>query len=110
MVIDACPTISTEEVSQIAGILANLELSTSKYGLLSKLHELKPGDLDEFYALLDDWTVQLAKDALDEIQTRLKLIQDLDEKLRDDRMDEVGDLQPLFERSLWVFGPEFEKP
>ena len=23
-------------------------------------------------------------------------------------MDEVGDLQPLFERSLWVFGPEFE--
>ncbi|MDF0663969.1 MULTISPECIES: hypothetical protein [unclassified Rhizobium] len=51
---------------------------------------------------------RLAKDALDEIQTRLKLIEDLDKKLRDETMDEVGDLQPLFERSLWVFGPEFE--
>jgi hypothetical protein len=75
---------------------------------LNKLHELKPGDFDALYKLLDDWTVQLAKDALDEVQSRLKLIQDLDEKLRDETMDEVGDLQPLFERSLWVFGPEFE--
>ncbi|WP_244521457.1 ATP-binding protein [Bradyrhizobium sp. DOA9] len=107
-VIDACPTISTEEVSQIANILANLELSTSKYGLLKKLHDLKAGDFDALYELLDRWTVRLAKDALDEIQTRLKLVQDLDEKLRDEAMDEVGDLQPLFERSLWVFGPEFE--
>ncbi|PRX02606.1 UNVERIFIED_ORG: histidine kinase/DNA gyrase B/HSP90-like ATPase [Martelella mediterranea] len=107
-VIDNCPSISTEEVSKVAGILANLELSTSKFSLISKLNELQPGDLDALYALLDDWTLRLAKDALDEIQTRLKLIEDLDKKLRDETMDEVGDLQPLFERSLWVFGPEFE--
>lgn len=107
-VIDTCPSISTEEVAKVAGILANLELSTSKFGLVSKLHELAPGDLDTLYKLLDDWTLRLAKDALDEIQTRLKLIEELDQKLRDETMDEVGDLQPLFERSLWVFGPEFE--
>nr|WP_172691450.1 ATP-binding protein [Agrobacterium tumefaciens]ASK44392.1 ATP-binding protein [Agrobacterium tumefaciens] len=107
-VIDSCPSISTDEVGKVAGILANLELSTSKYGLVEKLHELQPGDLDALYQLLDDWTLRLAKDALDEIQTRLKLIEDLDNKLRDETMDEVGDLQPLFERSLWVFGPEFE--
>ncbi|MBX5180314.1 ATP-binding protein [Rhizobium lentis] len=107
-VIDNCPSISTEEVSKVAGILANLELSTSKFGLVEKLHQLEPGDLDALYKLLDDWTLRLAKDALDEIQTRLKLIEDLDNKLRDETMDEVGDLQPLFERSLWVFGPEFE--
>ena len=107
-VIDACPSITTDEVGKVAGILANLELSTSKYGLVSKLHDLPPGDLDALYQLLDDWTLRLAKDALDEIQTRLKLIEDLDKKLRDETMDEVGDLQPLFERSLWVFGPEFE--
>ena len=97
-VIDNCPSISTEEVGKVAGILANLELSTSKFGLVGKLHELQPGDLDPLYELLDDWTLQLAKDALDEIQTRLKLIEDLDKKLRDETMDEVGDLQPLFER------------
>lgn len=107
-VIDTCPTISTEEVGKVAGILANLELTTSKFGLLNKLHELEPGDLDSLYQLLDDWTLRLAKDALDEIQTRLQLIKDLDEKLHDKSSDEVGDLQPLFERSLWVFGPEFE--
>ncbi|WP_035201413.1 ATP-binding protein [Agrobacterium tumefaciens] len=107
-VIDSCPSISTDEVGKVAGILANLELSTSKYGLVEKLHELQPGDLDALYQLLDDWTLRLAKDALDEIQTRLKMIEDLDNKLRDETMDEVGDLQPLFERSLWVFGPEFE--
>ncbi|KRB29712.1 hypothetical protein ASD99_23885 [Mesorhizobium sp. Root695] len=107
-VIDNCPSISTEEVGKVAGILANLELSTSKFGLMSKLHELQPGDLDALYQLLDDWTLKLAKDALDEIQTRLKLIEDLDTKLRDETMDEVSDLQPLLERSLWVFGPEFE--
>jgi len=107
-VIDTCPSISTEEVGKVAGILANLEVSTSKYGLVSKLHDLQPGDLDALDKLLDDWTLRLAKDALDEIQARLKLIEDLDQKLRDKAMDEVGDLQPLFERSLWVFGPEFE--
>jgi len=107
-VVDTCPSISTEEIGKVAGILANLELSTSRYGLVSKLHDLPPGDLDALNQLLDDWTLRLAKDALDEIQTRLKLIADLDKKLRDENADEVGDLQPLFERSLWVFGPEFE--
>jgi hypothetical protein len=52
--------------------------------------------------------VRLAKDALDEIQTRLTLIEELDRKLRDEASDEVGDLQPLLENCLWVFGPEFE--
>lgn len=107
-VIDTCPSISTEEVGKVAAILANLEVTTSKYGLVSKLHDLQPGDLDALYKLLDDWTLRLAKDALDEVQARLKLIEDLHQKLSDKMMDEVGDLQPLFERSLWVFGPEFE--
>jgi hypothetical protein len=107
-VIDDCPSISTHEVEQIAGILANLELSNSRYGLINKLHEIPPGDLDQLNQLLADWTIRTAKIALDEIQTRLKLIQELDTKLRDEAMDEVADLQPLFERSLWVFGPEFE--
>jgi hypothetical protein len=107
-VIDSCPSISTDEVQQVAGILANLELSTSKYGLIQRLHDMRPGDLDELHQILTDWNVRTAKLALDEIQARLKLIAELDRKLRDRTMDEVADLQPLFERSLWVFGPEFE--
>jgi hypothetical protein len=107
-VVDNCPSISTAQVEQVADILATLELSNSKYGLVSRLHRMPPGDLDELHQILIDWTVRTAKLALDEIQSRLKLIHELDQKLRDEKMDEVGDLQPLFERSLWVFGPEFE--
>jgi hypothetical protein len=107
-VVDTCPTIPVDTVEQVAGILANLELASSKYELIAKLHDMKPGDLDELNAILVDWTVRTAKIALDEIASRLKLIEELDQKLRDPQMDEVGDLQPLFERSLWVFGPEFE--
>jgi Histidine kinase-, DNA gyrase B-, and HSP90-like ATPase len=107
-VVDTCPTITVDTLEQVAGVLANLELANSKYELIAKLHDMKPGDLDELNAILVDWTVRTAKIALDEIASRLRLIEELDEKLRDPQMDEVGDLQPLFERSLWVFGPEFE--
>ncbi|TKV70362.1 ATP-binding protein [Rhizobium sp. AU243] len=107
-VVDSCPSMNLETVEQVAGVLANLELANSKYALIAKLHAMNPGDLDELYAILADWTVRTAKLALDEIQTRLKLIAELDSKLHDETMDEVADLQPLFERSLWVFGPEFE--
>lgn len=107
-VVDTCPSISSDEVEQVAGILAKLELAESKYGLIQQLHVLKPGDLDELHGLLTNWTVRTAKIALDEVQNRLKLIEELDQKLRDKALAEVGDLQPLFERSLWVFGPEFE--
>lgn len=107
-VVDTCPTISVDAIEQVSGVLANLELSTSKYELIAKLHDMKPGDLDDLNALLVDWTVRTAKLALDEISSRLKLIEELDQKLRDPLLEEVGDLQPLFERSLWVFGPEFE--
>src|SRR5690606_2315748 len=107
-VVDTCPSMNQEAVEQVADVLANLELATSKYELIAKLHEMKPGDLDEFNAIVVDWTVRTAKIALDEIAQRLKLIEELDVKLRDETLDEVGDLQPLFDRSLWVFGPEFE--
>jgi hypothetical protein len=100
--------MSLDTVEQVADVLANLELTTSKYELIAKLHDMKPGDLDQLNALLVDWTVRTAKLALDEIAQRLKLIEELDQKLNDKTMDEVGDLQPLFDRSLWVFGPEFE--
>lgn len=107
-VVDTCPGISSEQIEQVAGILANLEVSSSRYGLIDKLHCLKSNELDQLDAILGDWSVATAKVALDEIQNRLKLIAELHEKLRDHRADEVRELQPLIERSLWVFGPEFE--
>lgn len=107
-VVDTCPGISSEQIDQVAGILANLEASSSQYSLLARLHGLHPGEIDQLDGILADWSVATAKLALDEIQSRLKLISELHDKLRDERADEVRELQPLIERSLWVFGPEFE--
>lgn len=107
-VIETCPSITVEEVKQLAGILANLEKASSKYSLIGKLHSLHAGELDDLHKLLDDWSLRTAILALDEIQTRLKLISELDVKLRDANSAEVQDLQPLFERGLWIFGPQFE--
>lgn len=105
---DRCPSLSEDELTQVSVILANLEASSSKYALIGKLHDLPPGDLDALNQLLTDWTLRVAKDALDQIQTRLKLIRQMHETLRDESADEVKDLQPLFDSSLWVFGPEYE--
>jgi len=107
-VVDKCPGITIDQVEQVAGILANLEVSNSRYGLIDKLHRLKANELDQLDAILGDWSVVAAKVALDEIQNRLKIIAELHEKLRDERADEVRELQPLIERSLWAFGAEFE--
>jgi len=100
--------LDLDEVSQVASILANLEKTSSKYGLLGKLEALAPGELDDLDKILSDWSVAVAKTALDELQTRLALLSQLDRKLRDESSSELHDLQPLFESSLWVFGPEFE--
>lgn len=45
---------------------------------------------------------------LDEIATRLKLIDELEARANDDTTREVQHLQPLFKKGLWIFGPEFE--
>ena len=54
---------------------------------------------------MDYW---YAKIVLDEIQNRLKLINELQAKISVAGIDEVHELQPLFEKGLWMFGPQFE--
>ena len=69
-------SISTDEIEQVARVLAKLELADSKYGLIERLHRMKSGDFDELHVLLTNWTVRDAKIALDEVQSRLKLIEE----------------------------------
>jgi hypothetical protein len=60
------------------------------------------------YEILRDWNVKSAKAVLDEIQTRLRLIKELKSKVHRKNTLEVQELQPLFSKGLWIFGPEFE--
>jgi hypothetical protein len=105
---EECPNLSERDVDSVASVLAKLESSKSKYGLLNKLHECSIEDVDTLDEILENWTVETAKIVLDALEERLKLIDELSKKVHDRNTDEVHELQPLFAQGLWIFGPEYE--
>ncbi|MBB4732465.1 ATP-binding protein [Xanthomonas arboricola] len=107
-VVDNCPNFGEQEIVQLTTILTKLEKSKSLYGLLDVLHSQSADDYDALHEVLTAWTIGLAKIVLDEIQTRLRLIDELKQKLDKPGVDEVHELQPLFTKGLWMFGAEFE--
>ena len=107
-VAEECPSLTESELKSVSGVLANMEVANSQYGLLHKLHDLSPDQIDDLHQILDDWTVGMAKIVLDEIQGRMRLIEELRIKTSLDSTLEVQELQPLFRQGLWIFGPEFE--
>ena len=103
-----CPSISTDDLVKVGALLANLENTQSKYGLINILANTEYDDLDNLYEILSKWDIDFAKIVLDEIEYRTRLIEKLQSKVLSKKTDEVQDLQPLFHRGLWIFGPEYE--
>ena len=103
-----CSSINETDLSRLAAVLINLEKSNTKYELIEKLHELNSNQLDDLTGILSSWTLDIAKEVLDELELRIKLIDELRERVFDTATREVQDLQPLFFRGLWIFGPEYE--
>lgn len=58
--------------------------------------------------ILDKWSVADAKRVLNELYLRLEIIKDIEKIMDDPKADELHQLQPLFERGLWIFGPEYD--
>ncbi len=108
VLLEKCPSLGEHQISNVMEILANLEVAESQYDLLDKMKELSSNDLDDWNKILEEWTVGSAKKALDEIARRIKIIEEI--RFKSERPDtkEVQELQPLFERALWIFGPQFE--
>jgi Histidine kinase-, DNA gyrase B-, and HSP90-like ATPase len=105
---EQCSSMTHKDLENTAKILAKLESSNSKYSVLEKLRQISINDLDELDNILGEWDINTAKIVLDELQTRLKLINEIQKKVDNDSTDEVKELQPLFKDGLWIFGPEFE--
>jgi len=103
-----CPTMQSRDLENAVQVLANLEKVRSGYALLEKLSGLDTVDLEQLETILHEWSVTDAKKVLDELRYRLDLIIELDGLVESHTSDELHDLQPLFERGLWIFGPEFE--
>lgn len=105
---EKCPTISPKDLSMLGTVLAKLEQSSSKYALLGKLHSWAVHQFDSLDEILKDWTIDMAREVLDEFRFRMKLVAELRLRSFDQDAKEVQQLQPIFERGLWIFGPEFE--
>ena len=105
---EKCPSLTPRDLARTVEILGKLEQSRSGYDLLSQLALCAPEDLDTWNSLMEQWTASNAAVVLNELDRRIKLIKELQELIREKNTDEVHDLQPLFERGLWMFGPEYE--
>ena len=57
---------------------------------------------------MQKWTASNAELVLNELGQRLRLIERLQHLGDSVKADELHDLQPLFERGLWMFGPEYD--
>lgn len=107
-IITQCPSLSTKQLTSVSDILIKMEQSESKYRLVELLSQMSSADYDNLTKILEDWGMEATKMVLDELEFRIKLIKELEKKTDNDFTDEVHELQPLFERGLWIFGPEFE--
>jgi hypothetical protein len=105
---EKCPGLTPRDLSRTVEIWAKLEQSRSGYDLLRQLAACQPEDLDTWNALMQRWTARSAEVVLSELERRLAVISDLQNLIHDKKSDELHDLQPLFERGLWIFGPEYE--
>ena len=66
-----------------------MEASRSRYELLHKLHDFTPEQIDDLHKVLKEWTIDMAKIVLDELQMRLRLVAELESKTSDKTTLEV---------------------
>ncbi len=103
-----CPTMSYQDLNRTVNILARLEQSRDGYDLLRQLEKCSPADMDTWNRLMKQWTASSAEIVLGELHRRLRLIENMRLLVDNPDTDELHQLHPLFDRGLWVFGPEYE--
>lgn len=108
VIAQAHPTISPDFLATAVKAVIHLEKTKSGAALLQKLSTLPPNDIEGLDRLLTEWTVKDALRVLDEIDSRISVIETIRRLADDPNTDELHTLHPLILRSRWLFGPEFE--
>lgn len=103
-----CTTMKASDISNAVEVFSNLEKSRNGYDLLRQLSLCGPDDLDRWTEIIRKWDSKQAEIILEELERRIKLVDDLQRLVHDKKADELHDLQPLFEKGLWIFGPKYE--
>ena len=107
-ILDEIPKIKPKELKSVLAVIANCELSESKYALMDKLASVSPSDVDTLNSILDDWSIRELKVVHDELYRRMNVVKELQQLVNDPQTDELHRLQPLFKDNLWMFGPEYD--
>jgi hypothetical protein len=102
------PTISPDFLATAVKAVIHLEKTKSGSVLLEKLSALPADDIAALDHLLEEWSVKDALRVLDEIDSRVSVIETIRRLADDPHADELHTLHPLILRSRWLFGPEFE--
>jgi hypothetical protein len=103
-----CPQLSQGDLVRTVEIFTKMEESRSGYDLLRRLAACSPNDIDTWNRLMLEWNANSAEIVLGELGKRLDLLGQLQALVGNTTADELHDLQPLFARGLWIFGPEYE--
>lgn len=104
------PTARQEAINLAVETVLSLEKTRSGSELLQKLSILTEEDIDGLNTLLEKWTVKDALTVLDEIDTRISVIEAIRKLGNDKSVDELHVLHPLIASARWIFGPEFDSP
>ncbi|MGD0464701.1 MAG: hypothetical protein ABSB74_19625 [Tepidisphaeraceae bacterium] len=103
-----CPTLGPGDLARTVEILATMENARTGQDLLRELATCSPDDIDALYRILQKWTAREAEVVLNELEWRLKLLKQLEGLVGNPTVDELHQIHPLFDRGLWIFGPEYD--
>lgn len=100
--------LKDSELNELTELVTSLEERRGGLNLLRQISLLNDDDVEGLTQILNTWTVRDAQIVLDEIENRIRLIQELDLLKDDPSADELHRLHPLIAQGLWIFGPAYE--
>ena len=104
------PEIEIDELNIIISSLINVLNNEHGLSLLAKLSEMSDPDISNLDKLLDEWSVSDIKTVLDEINSRVVVIDAIQKLCADPKTDELHVLHPLITQARWLFGIEYDNP
>lgn len=104
------PEIEADDLNVIISSLVNVLSNENGLSLLTKLSVMSNATLTELDKILDEWSVSDIKNALDEINCRIKVIDAIQKLCSDKSTDELHVLHPLISQAKWLFGIEYDNP
>ena len=102
------PEVDIEEFNEIIKALIRILSSRNGMSLLNKISTLEDDEMSVLDSILSEWSIFDIKTVLDEIDTRLKIINAIEQLCSDKTIDELRILHPLVTQAKWLFGIEYD--